>query len=198
MPALARRDRLLHGLAEVHRARRDYNMAKRTGAQRRKRRGVPSQGAGADYHYRSESDWLWMGGEQGFESQLDSSWMQDEGHGGLVEVDLDGDGYRELIKGGHEGQPQGFDNPCGQGSWLEVEVLEPQGHVAFGAQVQVLAGERSWLREIESVRAFGQSEPAAHFGLGQVDAVDLLVRYPDGEVLEFAAVPVNRQVTVSR
>lgn len=35
-------------------------MAKRSGVQTRIRRGVPAQGAGADYHYRNESDWLWM------------------------------------------------------------------------------------------------------------------------------------------
>ncbi len=47
-------------LTDVGAARSDYEMAKRGGAQTRIRRGVPSQGAGADYHYRNESDWLWM------------------------------------------------------------------------------------------------------------------------------------------
>ena len=47
-------------LTDVSDARSDYAMAKRSGAQTRLRRGVPSQGAGADYHYRNESDWLWM------------------------------------------------------------------------------------------------------------------------------------------
>jgi capsid protein len=53
-----RRDRL--GLTEIDGAKSDYTMAKRSGAQHRRRRGVPSQGAGADYHYRGEPDWLWM------------------------------------------------------------------------------------------------------------------------------------------
>jgi capsid protein len=48
------------GLADVSQARNDYSMANRRGAQKRRVRGVPSQGAGADYHYRSEADWLWM------------------------------------------------------------------------------------------------------------------------------------------
>lgn len=48
------------GMTDVGHARSDYAMAKRSGAQTRVRRGVPSQGAGADYHYRNESDWLWM------------------------------------------------------------------------------------------------------------------------------------------
>jgi capsid protein len=48
------------GLSGLDRARSDYSMAKRSGAQKPRPRGVPSQGAGADYHYRTESDWLWM------------------------------------------------------------------------------------------------------------------------------------------
>lgn len=52
------RDRL--GVADVSDLRDDYVMARRSGAQTRARRGVPAQGAGADYHYRNESDWLWM------------------------------------------------------------------------------------------------------------------------------------------
>lgn len=60
---MARRTRLSLGnsLAEIDDARSDYRMAKRSGAQKRRVRGVPTQGAGADYHYRNESDWLWMG-----------------------------------------------------------------------------------------------------------------------------------------
>lgn len=48
------------GVANVGDSKSDYTMAKRRGIQTRVRRGVPSQGAGADYHYRNESDWLWM------------------------------------------------------------------------------------------------------------------------------------------
>jgi len=47
-------------MTDVGEARSDYAMATRSGTQNRLRRGVPSQGAGADYHYRNESDWLWM------------------------------------------------------------------------------------------------------------------------------------------
>ena len=35
-------------------------MANRRGAQNRRRRGVPALGAGPDYHYRSDADYLWM------------------------------------------------------------------------------------------------------------------------------------------
>jgi capsid protein len=46
---------------ELDDLRTDYLMAKRSGAQKRRISGVPSQGAGADFHYRNESDFLWMG-----------------------------------------------------------------------------------------------------------------------------------------
>lgn len=39
----------------------DYNAAKRSNRFRRRRRGVPSMGASADWHYRNESDYLWVG-----------------------------------------------------------------------------------------------------------------------------------------
>ena len=48
-------------LSDVGDARSDYRMANRQVVQARKRAGVPYQGAGADYHYRRESDYLWMG-----------------------------------------------------------------------------------------------------------------------------------------
>ncbi|MGD9632550.1 MAG: phage portal protein [Pirellulales bacterium] len=48
------------GVLDIGYARSDYEMANRSKAQSRSRRGVPSQGAGADYHYRNDSDWLWM------------------------------------------------------------------------------------------------------------------------------------------
>ena len=38
----------------------DYEAAKRTSRFQRRRRGVPTMGAGADYHYRSDADYLWM------------------------------------------------------------------------------------------------------------------------------------------
>ena len=58
---MAARNKQAADLLSIDAARSDYAMAKRSGAQKRRVRGVPSQGAGADYHYRSESDWLWMG-----------------------------------------------------------------------------------------------------------------------------------------
>jgi capsid protein len=48
-------------IAGFHDTKADYEAAKRSGRFVRRRRGVPASGAGADYHYASESDYLWMG-----------------------------------------------------------------------------------------------------------------------------------------
>jgi len=40
--------------------RQDYHMANRRNAQSRRKKGVPAQGAGSDFHYRGQFDWLWM------------------------------------------------------------------------------------------------------------------------------------------
>jgi len=47
--------------SEMDGMRSDYDAAKRTSRFQPRRRGVPAMGAGADYHYRSESDYLWIG-----------------------------------------------------------------------------------------------------------------------------------------
>ena len=47
-------------MVNLFNARKGYAMASRRGSQKRRRSGVPSHGAGADYHYRGDNDWLWM------------------------------------------------------------------------------------------------------------------------------------------
>lgn len=42
-------------------AQAGYLAAKRAGRLKRRRRGIPALGAGADFHYQSEADYLWMG-----------------------------------------------------------------------------------------------------------------------------------------
>ena len=46
---------------DMGKMRASYLAAKRSSRLRRPRRGVPAMGAGADYHYASEADYLWMG-----------------------------------------------------------------------------------------------------------------------------------------
>jgi hypothetical protein len=146
-----------------------------------------------------QPDWLWQGGPEGSVSwgeDEDVLWASTEGHFGLVQLDLDGDGYRELARSGHDGALEVFDNPCHDGGWVEVLVLNDQGVPAYGAQVTLRSGDRVWMREIQGPRVMGQSPAAVHVGLGEADEVDLLVRLPDGVQLRAERLPVNRRVVV--
>lgn len=49
------------GLAGMMRESADYRAAKRSTRLRPRPRGIPTQGAAADWHYRGDSDHLWMG-----------------------------------------------------------------------------------------------------------------------------------------
>ena len=142
-----------------------------------------------------QPDWLWQGSADGLQSRgLESDWSDPAIRYALVQADLDGDGFRELIKSGDEGSPQVFDNPCGAGSWVEVEVLNAAGGPAYGAQVRVLSGQRSWMREVQGPRVMGQSVAPVHVGLGSVDEIGLVVSWPDGTSIGAEGLPVNRRI----
>jgi hypothetical protein len=161
--------------------------------------GPPPEAGNAQYAPvpAFQPDWRWRGTREGYESGV-GVWTDEDWSYALAQADLDGDGYRELIKSPDQGELLIYDNPCGDHSWLEVEVLEPQGHPAFGAQVRVLDGGQSWMREVQAVRALGQSVSAVHFGLADADTVDIEVRYPSGQVVTATDLPVNRRVTVHK
>lgn len=57
---MARKPSNPFSMAAVGDARADYRMANRSNPQTRRRRGVTSTGRGADYHYRSASDFYFM------------------------------------------------------------------------------------------------------------------------------------------
>lgn len=83
--------------------------------------------------------------------------------------------------------------------WLKVEVRgtvnNPDG---FGTHVEVFAGGRKWLREIDGGSSHAsQNSSIAHFGLGGYTAVDsIVVLWPGGSRFTLPNVPVDRLVTV--
>lgn len=58
MPARRRPSRLVDAFGEIQ---ADYRASKRVSRFMRRRRGVPASGAAADWHYRHEADYLWIG-----------------------------------------------------------------------------------------------------------------------------------------
>jgi len=120
-------------------------------------------------------------------------------HYGLALADLAGDGYPELVVGPAEGRPQLWNNPCGPGAWIEVDLVGPPGNrEGVGAQVTVTSAGRSELQEMTGLRTVGQSASVLHFGLGEADRIESLeVVWPGGHRSTARRVPTRRVVTVT-
>ncbi len=121
-------------------------------------------------------------------------------HTGLVTADFDGDGFREILLVPAVGRPELWQNTCGAGGWLEVEVRGLEGNrEGIGAEVSVEAGGRRYSQLVQALRGFGQSPSRVHFGLGEVDTVDRVsVRFPDGTEIEALDVSTRQALTVTR
>ncbi|HND29216.1 MAG TPA: CRTAC1 family protein [Myxococcota bacterium] len=121
-------------------------------------------------------------------------------HYGGAAADFDGDGWLEMVL-----QPQGqgpafWQNHCGAGAWLDVDLVgEADNREAIGAVVEVHAGSRRWSRQVLPLRGFGQSPSEVHFGLGDVDEVDWLrVRWPDNSETVVEKVGTRREVVIRK
>ncbi len=149
-------------------------------------------------------DALWQGRDGGqtvaFDDRSASTGFNlGEGHYGMAAADFSGDGSVDLLIGARSGQPVFWDNPCGPGAWLEVELVGlPANPRAFGARVTVdWAGGRSEVQEIQGPRGLGQSPARLHFGLGDVDEVESVsIRWPSGADTVVERVPTRRVLTV--
>jgi hypothetical protein len=147
-----------------------------------------------------QPDAIWQGDGQGrfvertYELDFnDTSW-----HFGMVTADLDRDGYSELVQNSYAGPPRILDNPCGEGTWLRVDLVgPPSNREGFGARIVVEAGGRSYLREMHGLHAISQQPSELRFGLGYPDHADRLqVFWADGATSTFEDVPANRRVLV--
>lgn len=131
-------------------------------------------------------DAIWRGtGPMAFEEMSDELGFTSEQHNfGLAAADFDGDGYLEIVVNTSQGLPLYWQNRCGDGAWLEVEPRTGDSF-GYGARVEVEAGGRRYVQEVQNLRAFGQSPSRLHFGLGAVERADLVrVTWLDGRVVE--------------
>jgi hypothetical protein len=70
----------------------------------------------------------------------------------------------------------------------------------IGARVIVVAGERTWLRDLSPNGSFlSAHDPRLLFGLGQRDSVDRIeVRWPDGTSQRIEAPEADRYLVVTK
>jgi len=122
---------------------------------------------------------------------------------GLIAGDLDNDGALDLVVVGIAGPARVLRNIASpRGHWLGLRVVDPSlgGRDAYGAEITVRAGGRTWWRLVQPAYSYASSnDPRVHFGLGDVAAVDeILVRWPDGIEEQFAGGSADRYLTVRR
>ncbi len=150
---------------------------------------------------RDQPDALWQGlGDGLFEERTaDVGFGDEDGHYGLVVADLARDGHPEIVMASIDGPQIVWDNPCGPGGWLTVDLVGPPGNTdGVGAKVAVAAGGRTRTREVLSLQTFSQPPSELHFGLGDTHHVDsILVTWPDGTSSAADDVPADRHVVVT-
>ena len=122
---------------------------------------------------------------------------------GVASVDVNRDGYLDLIRHDMQGELSLYLSRCGLGAWLRFELDQPGtlNRHAVGAEILVTAGDQTWTR---TIHAGGTSigialPPEAHFGLGEVDVVDRVeIRWPDGAISEIGPVLTRQTVAIAR
>ncbi len=128
--------------------------------------------------------------------------LDTDGYGtGAAVCDIDGDGVLELLvaRGEKAAQPLAlFKAPAPFTNWLRVRPLTRFGAPARGAVVRAEYGGRVRIKGICAGSGYlCQMEPVAHFGLGELRAVDrVAVTWPDGASVALLNPGGNTTVTV--
>jgi hypothetical protein len=94
---------------------------------------------------------------------------------GLACADINNDGAPDLLVTATGDRARLFQNVAPhRGHWLKVRALDPQlQRDAYGAEVRVRAGGRTWLRLINPAQSYLSSgSPLALFGLGKIDRIE--------------------------
>jgi hypothetical protein len=134
------------------------------------------------------TDFYWGAGDGTFTLDTYTTGITTLGGWGVAAADYDNDGDLDIASGDFLFQ-NGLDE-AEKGSWLQVRVVGNAGSNAagIGATVEVIAGDRAWLRHVGGGTGQGdQDSLTLHFGLGEVAEVDeLRVTFPGGDELSFS------------
>lgn len=122
-------------------------------------------------------------------------------HGGLILADLDRNGFVDSVRRRTGGWVVIDLARCNDERWVRVKLhQEGPNPDALGAVVRAEGGGDQWWRLMQQGNNSYVSggPPEVHIGVGPLDAVDLVVTWPDGEVERFPEVPTRRFVTIAR
>lgn len=161
--------------------------------------GEASYGEVVGPNPRQQPDGFWHQQADGTFVDEAAAWgLDDEGVGrSVAAVDVDGDGWLDLLTHG-KGEETLFRHArCGAEAWTVVRLVGsgPNSH-AVGARVRVRANGRWQTRWVQTGGGLLTALPAeVHFGLGDAETLDRLrVDWPDGSVSEWTNVASRRRL----
>ena len=127
---------------------------------------------------------------------------------GAALVDLNLDGMLDLVEVNRRENIELWRNvgwgdgeePAPMGNWVAVGLEQPAPNVdAIGSWVEVRMGNRVVQREVTVGGGHAGGQLGwLHFGVGDVDTVEIRVQWPDGEKGRWLNLAANRFVTVDR
>ncbi|MBI1875363.1 MAG: CRTAC1 family protein [Acidobacteria bacterium] len=115
--------------------------------------------------------------------------------------DLDQDGGVDIVVVNREASPFVLRNVVkNRGHWIGFRVVDAHGRDAYGATIDLIAGERRITREVGAAYSYlASNDPRVHVGLGPETSVrEVRVRWPDGRVDRFGEFAADRYVTLRR
>jgi len=114
--------------------------------------------------------------------------------------DYDNDGHIDILVMNLNGPAKLLHNDGGNDNhWLTIVPRLAGTRVeALGARVTVSVGKTKMVQEVNAVTGYlSQSDPRAHFGLGQAGGVDSVeIRWPGGEVTKLGKVKADQILSV--
>ncbi len=87
-----------------------------------------------------------------------------------------------------------------RGRWIAVRTIGTDSNRdGYGARVALTAGGRTWVREVRASQGlYSSSDPAVHYGLGQLERVERVeVRWPSGRLSVVEGAPLDAVLVVT-
>lgn len=152
-------------------------------------------------YYQPDALFLREGGQY---QEVAAEWgFDDDGIGrGMVVVDLDGDGWLDILKRELGGTLLLYRARCGEAAWTQLTLAQGGPNPdAIGAVVALTAGGRTQRRWVLGAGTSFASSAAVgpHFGLGDAETIDeIVVTWPDGARTAYTDLPVRTPLTLTR